>query len=115
MMWDSGLRAMRNNKLFACLLVSSIIFGATALAQVEPEPPSTPSESPGTTEPSDTAIDSEANSEPNASGDSTDLEQAATAPTDPPKSEPDLLVQGDDYRPSERVSEDRSVSFPVDI
>ena len=114
-MWDSGLRAMRNNKLFACLLVSSIIFGATALAQVEPEPPSTPSESPGTTEPSDTAIDSEANSEPNASGDSTDLEQAATAPTDPPKSKPDLLVQGDDYRPSERVSEDRSISFPVDI
>ena len=106
---------MRNNKLFACLLVSSIIFGATALAQVEPEPPSTPSESPGTTEPSDTAIDSEANSEPNASGDSTDLEQAATAPTDPPKSKPDLLVQGDDYRPSERVSEDRSISFPVDI
>ena len=106
---------MRNNKLFACLLVSSIIFGATALAQVEPEPPSTPSESPGTTEPSDTAIDSEANSEPNASGDSTDLEQAATAPTDPPKPEPDLLVQGDDYRPSERVSEDRSISFPVDI
>ena len=106
---------MRNNKLFACLLVSSIIFGATALAQVEPEPPSTAAESPGAAEPANAAIDSEANSEPNTSGDSKDLGQATAPPADLPKSEPDLLVQGDDYRPSERVSEDRSISFPVDI
>lgn len=43
----------------------------------------------------------------------------STAPTDSPpatqSADPAIPVSADDYTPTERISEDRSVSFPVDI
>ena len=112
MMLDSGLRAMPNNRLLTGLLASSVIVGATALAQVAPETPSLLDESETVTEPADSGLTTETNPD---TSDSRDLEPPATTANDPVDAATDLLVQGDDYRPSERVSEDRSISFPVDI
>ena len=109
---DSGLRAMPNNRLLTGLLASSVVVGATALAQVAPENLSLIDESETVTEPADQGLTTETNSD---TSDIRDLEPPVATATDPVDAAPDLLVQGDDYRPSERVSEDRSISFPVDI
>jgi hypothetical protein len=106
---------MPNNRLLTGLLASSVVVGATALAQVAPETPSLIDESETVTEPADPGLITETNPDTNDTRDSTDLETQTNTATDPADSESDLLVQGDDYRPSERVSEDRSISFPVDI
>ena len=106
---------MPNNKLLSCLLASSVIIGATALAQVVPNTPSLINESESLTEQADPALSNTTNSESNDTRDSRDLETPVAAATDTFDAAPDLLTQGDDYRPSERVSEDRSISFPVDI
>ena len=112
---DSGLRAMPNNRLLIGLLASSVIVGATALAQVAPENPSLIDESETVTEPAGPGLNTETNPDTSDTRDSLDLEPPTNTATDPADVEPDLFVQGDDYRPSERVSEDRSISFPVDI
>lgn len=106
---------MPNNRLLTGLLASSVVVGATALAQVAPENLSLIDESETVTEPADPGLITEANPDTNDTRDSTDLETQTNTATDPADAESDLLVQGDDYRPSERVSEDRSISFPVDI
>ena len=103
---------MPNNRLLTGLLASSVIVGATALAQVAPETPSLIDESETVTEPADRGLTTETNSD---AIDSRDEEPPVATATDQVDVEPDLFVQGDDYRPSERVSEDRSISFPVDI
>jgi len=106
---------MPNNRLLTGLLASSVIVGATALAQVTPEIPSLIDESQTVTEPADPGLTAETNSDAVDVRDPRDQEPSVTTATDPVDVEPDLFVQGDDYRPSERVSEDRSISFPVDI
>ena len=97
---------MPNNRLLTGLLASSVIVGATALAQVAPET---------LTEPADQGLTTETNSDAIDARDPRDQEPPVATATDQVDTAPDLLVQGDDYRPSERVSEDRSISFPVDI
>jgi len=106
---------MPNNRLLTGLLASSVVVGATALAQIAPENLSLIDESETVTEPADPGLITETNPDTNDTRDSTDLETQTNTATDPADAESDLLVQGDDYRPSERVSEDRSISFPVDI
>ena len=106
---------MPNNRLLTGLLASSVVVGATALAQVAPENLSLIDESETVTEPPGPGLITETNPDTNDTRDSTDLETQTNTATDPADAESDLLVQGDDYRPSERVSEDRSISFPVDI
>jgi hypothetical protein len=106
---------MPSNRLLTGLLASSVVVGATALAQVAPENLSLIDESETVTEPADPGLITETNPDTNDTRDSTDLETQTNTATDPADAESDLLVQGDDYRPSERVSEDRSISFPVDI
>jgi hypothetical protein len=106
---------MPNNRLLTGLLASSVIVGATALAQVAPETPSLIDEAESVTEPADPGLTTDTNPDSSDTRDSMDLETPTNAATDPANAESDLLVQGDDYRPSERVSEDRSISFPVDI
>lgn len=106
---------MPNNRLLTGLLASSLIVGATALAQVAPETPSLIDESETVTEPADPGLTTETNSDAIDARDSRDEEPPVATATDQVDAAPDLLVQGDDYRPSERVSEDRSISFPVDI
>lgn len=106
---------MPNNRLLTGLLASSVIVGATALAQVAPDTPSLIDESETVTEPADPGLTTETNSDAIDARDSRDQEPSVTKANDPVDTEADLLVQGDEYRPSERVSEDRSISFPVDI
>ena len=54
---------MPNNRLLTGLLASSVIVGATALAQVTPETPSLIDESETVTEPADQGLTTETNSD----------------------------------------------------
>lgn len=114
-MWDSGLHAMPNKWLKGGLLLTIVGISATAYAQIVVESESD-NAAPDTTEvapASDTdAAEKRTGDEP--SGLSSTIPDDTLA-NDADKAPTVFSSQGDDYKPSERVSEDRSISFPVDI
>jgi hypothetical protein len=85
-----------------------------AVAQPDPQPPSAPIEVPTTIEvrtPNADSADTQPDSDLSASGSSVDA--LLREPAGP--SSANASDGGDDFKPSEEISEDFSISLPVDI
>lgn len=105
-----GWQGMLNKRF---VMLTALVVATTTTAQENA--PTTAPETPMMDQTSDSSagiIGTESNTAL-ASGDPAQksAEQTGTADSDLSKSEP----SADDYRATERISEDRSVSFPVDI
>lgn len=98
MIWDFASRATQSKRrtpYTGWVLIGSLLFGAGSLAQEStPEPAAT----------EDGIVAAAAGND------------ATGADAQPPATgEPATVSAGDDYTPTESISEDLSVSFPVDI
>lgn len=96
MIWDFASRATQSKpaRYSGWILIGSLLFSTAVLAQ-EPAPQPTSAE------------------EAVASAAADDVARADAQP--PASDDPAPVSAGDDYTPTESISEDLSVSFPVDI
>ena len=90
-----------------------------AVAQPDPQPPSAPIEVPTTIEvptPNADSADTQPDSDLSTSGSSVDALSADALLREPAgPSSANASDGGDDFKPSEEISEDFSISLPVDI
>jgi hypothetical protein len=110
MMSDSGWPDMPNKHI----VMLSIFLAAAAAAVGQEGSPATGSESAGETQAVASTTDAEISDEVQTQA----LESASTEDsnvTEPEISSTETNSAPDRYRPTERISEDRSVSFPIDI
>ena len=118
MMSDSGWPDMPNKHI----VMLSIFLAAAAAAVGQEGSPATGSESAGETQAvastTDADADADADDEISDEVQTQALESASTQDsnvTEPEISSTETNSAPDRYRPTERISEDRSVSFPIDI
>ena len=118
MMSDSGWPDMPNKHI----VMLSIFLAAAAAAVGQEGSPATGSESAGETQAvastTDADADADADDEISDEVHTQALESASTQDsnvTEPEISSTETNSAPDRYRPTERISEDRSVSFPIDI
>jgi len=120
MMSDSGWPDMPNKHI----VMLSIFLAAAAAAVGQEGSPATGSESAGETQAVASTTDADADADADADDEISDevqtqaLESASTQDsnvTEPEISSTETNSAPDRYRPTERISEDRSVSFPIDI
>jgi len=116
MMSDSGWPDMPNKHI----VMLSIFLAAAAAAVGQEGSPATGSESAGETQAVASTTDADADADDEISDEvhTQALESASTQDsnvTEPEISSTETNSAPDRYRPTERISEDRSVSFPIDI
>ena len=114
MMSDSGWPDMPNKHI----VMLSIFLAAAAAAVGQEGSPATGSESAGETQAVASTTDANADAEISDEVQTQALESASTQDsnvTEPEISSTETNSAPDRYRPTERISEDRSVSFPIDI
>ena len=114
MMSDSGWPDMPNKHI----VMLSIFLAAAAAAVGQEGSPATGSESAGETQAVASTTDADAYDEISDEVQTQALESASTEDsnvTEPEISSTETNSAPDRYRPTERISEDRSVSFPIDI
>ena len=115
-MSDSGWPDMPNKHI----VMLSIFLAAAAAAVGQEGSPATGSESAGETQAVASTTDADADADDEISDEvhTQALESASTQDsnvTEPEISSTETNSAPDRYRPTERISEDRSVSFPIDI
>ena len=115
-MSDSGWPDMPNKHI----VMLSIFLAAAAAAVGQEGSPATGSESAGETQAVASTTDADADADDKISDEvqTQALESASTQDsnvTEPEISSTETNSAPDRYRPTERISEDRSVSFPIDI
>ena len=113
-MSDSGWPDMPNKHI----VMLSIFLAAAAAAVGQEGSPATGSKSPVETQAVASTTDADADDEISDEVHTQALESASTQDsnvTEPEISSTETNSAPDRYRPTERISEDRSVSFPIDI
>ena len=110
MMWASEWQGMRNKQVTIMGLLLAIAASALAQESGSGAPSTAATEAAASVSPSK-ATESEVREAEQGAEDIAQEPVLATAESSPDNSD----IVSDEYRPTERISEDRSVSFPVDI